>query len=108
MLYQLSYVRAWLMVSRGSQRIRAGVGSPKSLDFGGPGPLDRGIDRSRGADYHVAMARTRLHHFLTRESGQTMAEYGIVLAVITLALLAAFGLLAGEIETSIERVRAII
>ena len=54
------------------------------------------------------MRRTHPYNLLTRESGQTMAEYGIVLAVITLALLAAFGLLAGDIETSIDRVRAII
>jgi Flp pilus assembly pilin Flp len=32
-----------------------------------------------------------------REEGQTMAEYGVVLAVITLGVIAALGLLAGAI-----------
>jgi Flp pilus assembly pilin Flp len=33
----------------------------------------------------------------TREEGQTMAEYGVVLALITLAVVGALGLLAGGI-----------
>jgi Flp pilus assembly pilin Flp len=35
---------------------------------------------------------------LTREEGQTMAEYGVVLAVITVGIIAALGLLAGAIS----------
>ena len=34
---------------------------------------------------------------LREESGQTMAEYGVVLAVITLGVIAALGVLAGAI-----------
>ena len=35
------------------------------------------------------------------EDGQTMAEYGVVLAVITLAIVTSFALLSGAIETAI-------
>jgi Flp pilus assembly pilin Flp len=40
-----------------------------------------------------------------REDGQTMAEYGVVLSVITLAVVAAFALLGGDIEQAIEAAR---
>lgn len=68
--------------------------------------LERGRTRSDAPSITRAMVLDRLNAFLARETGQTMAEYAIVLGVITLALLAAFGLLAGEIETSINRARA--
>jgi Flp pilus assembly pilin Flp len=35
--------------------------------------------------------------FAQRQDGQTMAEYGVVLAVITLGVVGALGLLAGAI-----------
>ena len=38
-----------------------------------------------------------------REEGQTMAEYGIVLAVITVATVAIFTVLAGGIAGAIQR-----
>jgi Flp pilus assembly pilin Flp len=40
----------------------------------------------------------------TREEGQTMAEYGVTLAVITVALLAVFTALSGGVEGAISRV----
>ena len=40
----------------------------------------------------------------TREEGQTMAEYGVVLGVITLAAVAAFLALGTEIDTVIRGV----
>jgi Flp pilus assembly pilin Flp len=40
----------------------------------------------------------------TREDGQTMAEYGVVLAVITIAVFTALGLLSGNIVAAIEEV----
>lgn len=43
-----------------------------------------------------------------REEGQTMAEYGVVLAVITIAVFAALFLLSGNIVTAINRVAAYI
>jgi pilus assembly protein Flp/PilA len=38
------------------------------------------------------------------EEGQTMAEYGVVLAVITVAVLGALTILSGNIETAVTRV----
>lgn len=45
---------------------------------------------------------------LPRERGQTMAEYAVVLSVITLAIVAAFSLLAGAIQSAFERVAALV
>ena len=39
-----------------------------------------------------------------KQEGQTMAEYGVVLAVITIAGVVVFGLLAGGITKSITKV----
>ena len=39
-----------------------------------------------------------------REEGQTMAEYGVVLAVITLGVVVALGLLSGAISDAINSV----
>jgi len=39
-----------------------------------------------------------------REDGQTMAEYAVVLAVITIAVFGALGLLSGNIVGAISRV----
>ena len=38
------------------------------------------------------------------EEGQTMAEYGVVLAVITLFIVAALGILATNIDTALREV----
>jgi len=43
-----------------------------------------------------------------KEEGQTMAEYGVVLAVITIGAVAAFGLLSGGITKSIGKVTALL
>ena len=45
---------------------------------------------------------------LKDESGQTMAEYGVVLSVVTIACLAALALLAGNIVMAIGRVAGLI
>jgi Flp pilus assembly pilin Flp len=42
------------------------------------------------------------------EGGQTMAEYTVVLAVITLAIVTSFGLLSGAIETAYQETVDII
>jgi Flp pilus assembly pilin Flp len=42
------------------------------------------------------------------EEGQTMAEYGVVLAVITLAVIAAITLLAGNVSNAINAVANIM
>ncbi|HEU6444231.1 MAG TPA: hypothetical protein VFL61_04145 [Gaiellaceae bacterium] len=52
--------------------------------------------------YHQLVALKR------REEGQTMAEYGVVLAVITIAVFGALTLLSGNIEGAINRVAGFI
>ena len=49
---------------------------------------------------------TYLRARLVREEGQTMAEYGVVLAVIALGVVVALGLLSGAISTAIDSVRS--
>jgi Flp pilus assembly pilin Flp len=54
---------------------------------------------------------TRIYNFLfslRREEGQTMAEYGVVLAVITLILVASFTALSTEIDAAIDKVAAVL
>jgi Flp pilus assembly pilin Flp len=46
--------------------------------------------------------------FAKREEGQTMAEYGVVLAVITIAVFGALALLSGNIVSAVNRVAAYI
>ena len=43
-----------------------------------------------------------------REEGQTMAEYGVVLAVITIAVIGAITLLSGNVRNAIENVAGIL
>jgi Flp pilus assembly pilin Flp len=43
-----------------------------------------------------------------REEGQTMAEYGVVLAVITLGIVATLGLLSGGIDNALNAVKAVL
>jgi Flp pilus assembly pilin Flp len=47
----------------------------------------------------------RLHH---GEEGQTMAEYAVVLAVITVVIIGALTLLCGGIEEAFNKVTAIL
>jgi Flp pilus assembly pilin Flp len=46
--------------------------------------------------------------FFSDEAGQTMAEYGVVLTVITIASLGALGLLAGNVINALGRVAGLI
>jgi Flp pilus assembly pilin Flp len=50
----------------------------------------------------------RLVTLFDREEGQTMAEYGIVLALITLAVVATLVLLGGAINTKLDAVYKVI
>jgi Flp pilus assembly pilin Flp len=45
---------------------------------------------------------------LRREDGQTMAEYGVILTVITIGALSALTLLGGNITSALERVASFI
>ena len=58
-------------------------------------------------DQRIIFARLYLslqHFSLKREEGQTMAEYGVVLALITLAVVGTIGLLGGQIDTKLKGV----
>jgi Flp pilus assembly pilin Flp len=50
----------------------------------------------------------KLFNAFRREEGQTMAEYGVVLAVITIAVFGALALLSGNIVGAINRVAGYI
>jgi len=52
--------------------------------------------------------RTRIRARLLLEQGQTMAEYGVVLTVITVGILFAIAALSGGITTAINAVTAIM
>jgi len=43
-----------------------------------------------------------------KQEGQTMAEYGVVLAVITVGAVGAFTLLSGGIKGAIDRVKGFL
>ncbi len=49
-----------------------------------------------------------LASLLKREDGQTMAEYGVVLAVITVAVFGALAILSGNIVGAVTRVAGYI
>jgi Flp pilus assembly pilin Flp len=55
---------------------------------------------------------TDLIHYLRArfniQEGQTMAEYGVVLAVISVAVIVALGLLSGAIAAALDRVRNVL
>jgi Flp pilus assembly pilin Flp len=50
--------------------------------------------------------QTTLSH--ASESGQTMAEYGVVLSVITVGIITAFTIFSGAVERAILRAVALI
>ncbi len=55
-----------------------------------------------------AFAASTVDGLLRREQGQTMAEYGVVLAVITPFIVAAIALLSGGIGNAIDQVTGIL
>ncbi len=48
----------------------------------------------------------KLMYYVRRQEGQTMAEYGVVLAVITLGIVIALGFLSDDIAAALDRVGA--
>jgi Flp pilus assembly pilin Flp len=50
----------------------------------------------------------KLYNWVAREDGQTMAEYGVVLVVITIGVLGALALLSGNIVNALSRVAGFI
>jgi Flp pilus assembly pilin Flp len=58
--------------------------------------------------FKQAFATSAVDGLRRREDGQTMAEYGVVLAVMTLAVLAAITLLSGNVQNALENVASIL
>lgn len=50
----------------------------------------------------------RLASFLRRDSGQTMAEYAVILAVITVVVIAAVIALSGGISDALNKVTSVL
>ena len=55
-----------------------------------------------------AFTQASLDALRRREEGQTMAEYGVVLAVITLATIAAITLLSDNVRNALESVANVL
>ena len=55
-----------------------------------------------------AFATEKFYSVRDREEGQTMAEYAVVLAVVTLLVLASIQLLSGNISAAVTKVANII
>ena len=53
----------------------------------------------------MQVAAASLHQ---SEEGQTMAEYGVILAVITLTVIAAITLLAGNVSNALNAVAGVL
>ena len=70
----------------------------------------RPLDLSGGGE--TSMKFTELMAYLRArfevEEGQTMAEYGVVLAVIALGVVVALGVLSGAISGAIDRVQSFL
>jgi Flp pilus assembly pilin Flp len=60
--------------------------------------------RAEHDDQNLFVHPERLATLRSRESGQTMAEYAVVLAVITVAIVATLGFLAGGITKALSSV----
>jgi Flp pilus assembly pilin Flp len=55
-------------------------------------------------DEHLSMARLPFLRFARREAGQTMAEYSVVLAVITPAIVAVLAVYHDTLVAAFQRV----
>jgi Flp pilus assembly pilin Flp len=58
--------------------------------------------------FSQAFAASTVDALRRREDGQTMAEYGVVLAVITIAVIGAITLLSDNVRNALENVAAIL
>ncbi len=56
----------------------------------------------------AAYVQSHLASLRDSEEGQTMAEYGVILAVITVGIIAALLVLSGGIEAAINKVDGVL
>jgi Flp pilus assembly pilin Flp len=56
--------------------------------------------------YEMRDMLTKLYLLTQRDSGQTMAEYAVVLAVIAISVVVALGILSGSISGALDTVTA--
>jgi Flp pilus assembly pilin Flp len=76
--------------------------------FGTASPrADARTDRWKKGESDMTF-RTWIDALRTREEGQTMAEYGVVLGVITIAAVGAFLALGGRVDDAINAVVALM
>jgi Flp pilus assembly pilin Flp len=72
-------------------------------------------DQSKGGElvlklfaFTPAFATSAVDNLRRREDGQTMAEYGVVLAVMTLAVVGAMTLLSNNLQGAFESIASIL
>jgi Flp pilus assembly pilin Flp len=84
------------------------VALPKSLDRG-MCPFAPGSDATAALPLPKESAMRRLvAHRLSSETGQTMAEYGVVATVVALTVLVSLSLLAGGLSALVAAVAAVV
>jgi Flp pilus assembly pilin Flp len=93
-------------VSFSFARIRVDSLTTSETPFDFPTRAARALEMPKGGE---SMSTDLIHYLRARfgvEEGQTMAEYGVVLAVITVAVIVALGLLSGAIGAALDEVRS--
>jgi Flp pilus assembly pilin Flp len=80
--------------------------SPRIVDSSGNSSIGAAIRADPPPRRSAPMQK--LYSFLAQNEGQTMAEYAIVLTVITIGCLAAFALLAAASSGAIGKVAALL
>ena len=68
--------------------------------------MNRAVDEFSRKGVRIVLTKIRAR--FAREEGQTMAEYAVVLAVITVATVAVFTALSGGIQGAIGNVTGIL
>ena len=90
-----------------SLRLSRILPSPAAI-VGNPGAYRLRATHNRREVNQVPQLLHLFYDLRNREDGQTMAEYGVVLAVITLLVIGAFMALSGGISGAINSVTSIL
>jgi Flp pilus assembly pilin Flp len=95
-----------------SHRRRGHVGDTREVssevEYAPPSPTRRLSCLLRGGESNMSSFFKSLMLLSKRDEGQTMAEYGVVLAVITLAVVVALAALSGAISDALDAVTGIL